>query len=184
VTETSGPSGYTTSYSSGCSGSGTDKGGLIKCTISNQYRTKPVPHAPSPAPLPPSNKPSTITITSNSRNVLSIPSTFAKVAQFSTSYTMSGKISSLNDLRNLITSTSNDFDKDPNIGYVVESSSSGSSQTSDTTSSRPQKGLPNPFVSKDLTNEKITNEIQQAITAAATFYTSSTEKDVDARCNI
>jgi hypothetical protein len=32
---------------------------------------------------------------------------------------------------------------DLNIGYVVESSSIGSSQTSDTTSSRPQKGLPN-----------------------------------------
>jgi hypothetical protein len=182
VTETSGPSGYTTSYSSGRSG--TAKGGLIKCTISNQYRTKPVPPALSPATLPPSNKPSTITITSNSRNVLSIPSTFAKVDQFSTSYTMSGKISSLNDLRNLITSTIvDDFDKDLNIGYVVESSSIGSSQTSDTTSSRPQKGLPNSFVSKDLINETITNEIQQAITAAATSYTSSTEKDVEIKCN-
>ncbi len=38
VTEIRGPSGYTTSYSSGCSG--TASGGLIKCTISNQYNAK------------------------------------------------------------------------------------------------------------------------------------------------
>ena len=128
-------------------------------------------------------KSSTITITSNSRNVYSIPSTFVKVDRFSANYTIYGKISSLNDLRNLITSTIvDDFDKNPNIGYVVESSSSSSSQTLSTTSSRHQPVLPNPFVSKDLINQKITNEIQQAITAAATSSTSSTEKDVEIKC--
>jgi hypothetical protein len=137
---------------------------------------------PAPATVTP-NKSSTITITSNSRNVYSIPSTFVKVDIFSANYTTYGKISSLNDLRNLITSTIvDDFDKNPNIGYVVESSSSSSSQTLSTTSSRHQPVLPNPFVSKDLINQKITNEIQQAITAAATSSTSSTEKDVEIKC--
>jgi hypothetical protein len=75
----------------------------------------------------------------------------------------------------------NDFDKNPNIGYVVESSSSQTLST--TSSSRHQPGLPNPFVSKDLINQKITNEIQQAITSAATASsTSSTEKYVEIKC--
>jgi hypothetical protein len=129
-------------------------------------------------------KSSTTTITSNSNNVYSIPSTFVKVDRFSANYTIAGKITSLNDLKNLITSTIvNDFDKNPNIGYVVNNSSS-SSQTFSTTSSRHQPGLPNPFVSKNIINQKITNEIQQAIAAAASAAstTSSTEKHVEIRC--
>ncbi|MFL6363838.1 MAG: beta-propeller fold lactonase family protein [Nitrososphaeraceae archaeon] len=39
VTETKGPSGYTTSYSSGCSGAA--KGGRIQCTITNEYHSTP-----------------------------------------------------------------------------------------------------------------------------------------------
>jgi hypothetical protein len=115
VTEIRGPSGYTTSYSSGCSG--TASGGPIKCTISNQYNAKPTSPTPSPVPLPPPNKPSSIiTITSNSRSVYSIQSTFVKVDRFSVNYTIADKSSSLNDLRNLITSTIvDDFDKNPNI---------------------------------------------------------------------
>jgi hypothetical protein len=132
------------------------------------------------------NKSSPITITSNSNSVYSIPSTSVQVDKFSANYAIAGKISSLNNLKNLITSTIvNDFDKNPNIGYVVESSSSSSSsQTlSTTSSSRHQPGLPNPFVSKDLINQKITHEIQQVITAAATASsTSSTEKYVEIKC--
>ena len=89
----------------------------------------------------------------------------------------------MNDFRNLITSTIvDDFDKNPNISYVVESSSS--SQTLSTTSSRHQPVVRNPFVSKDLINQKITNEIQDAITAttAATCSTSSTEKHLEIKC--
>jgi hypothetical protein len=81
----------------------------------------------------------------------------------------------------LITSTIvNDFDKNPNIGYVASSSSSG--QALSTTSSRHQPGLPNPFVSKDSINQKITNEIQQAIAATAASSTSSLEKHVEIKC--
>ncbi len=78
---------------------------------------KPTSPAPSPVPLPPPNKPSSIiTITSNSRSVYSIQSTFVKVDRFSVNYTIADKSSSLNDLRNLITSTIvDDFDKNPNI---------------------------------------------------------------------
>jgi hypothetical protein len=88
----------------------------------------------------------------------------------------------LNDLRNLITSTIvDDFDKNPNIWYVVNSDNS-SSQTLSTTSSSHQPRLPNPFVSKAL-NQKITNEIQQAIaTTAASSNSSSNEKHVEIKC--
>jgi hypothetical protein len=123
---------------------------------------------------------SPITITSNSNSVYSIPSTSVQVDRFSANYAISGKISSLNNLRNLITLTIvNDFDKNPNIGYVASSSSG---QTLSTTSSRHQPGLPNPFVSKDSINQKITNETQQAIAAAAASSTSSLEKHVEIKC--
>ena len=65
------------------------------------------------------------TITSDSNNVYSIPSTFVKVDRFSTNYTIAGQISSINASRDLITSTIvHDFDKSPSIGYVVSNSSS------------------------------------------------------------
>ena len=135
-------------------------------------------HTESALAIPPPNKPSNITITSSSSSVYSIPSTFVKVDRFSANYTIAGKISSLNDSRDLITSTIvDDFGKNPNIGYVVNSSSS--QILSSTTP--PQPGLPNPFVSKDTINQKITNETQEAITAAGSS-TSSTEKHVEIKC--
>ena len=51
---------------------------------------------PAPATVTP-NKSSTITITSDSNSVYSIPSTFVKVDRFSANYTIAGKISSLNN---------------------------------------------------------------------------------------
>ena len=136
-------------------------------------------HTESALAIPPPNKPSNITITSSSSSVYSIPSTFVKVDRFSANYTTAGKIFSLNDSRDLITSTIvDDFDKNPNIGYVVNSSSS---QILSSTTSPPQPGLPNPFVSKDLINQKITNKTQEAIAAAGSF-TSSTEKHVEIKC--
>jgi hypothetical protein len=136
-------------------------------------------HTESALAIPPPNKPSNITITSSSSSVYSIPSTFVKVYRFSANYTTAGKISSLNDSRDLITSTIvDDFDKNPNIGYVVNSSSS---QILSSTTSPPQPGLPNPFVSKDLINQKITNETQEAIAAAGSS-TNSTEKHVEIKC--
>ena len=119
------------------------------------------------------NKPSNITITTNSNSIYSIPSTSVQLDRFSTNYTIDGKIS-LNNSKDLITSTIvDDFDKNPNIGYIVNSSSSQTSST--------QQGLPNPFVSKDLINQKITNEIQGAIAVAASS-TKSTEKHVEIKC--
>jgi Prealbumin-like fold domain len=158
-------SGYSTTYSSACSG--TASGGVpIKCTISNQYHGKPAP----PTPTPPSNT----TITSNSNSVYSIPSTFVKVDRFSTNYTIAGIVASLNASRDLITSTIlDDFDKNPNIGYVVNSSSTL------TISSQP--GLPNPFVSKDLINQKITNETQGTIATA--LASNPAGKHVEIKCN-
>jgi hypothetical protein len=138
-------------------------------------------HTESALAIPPPNKPSNITITSSSSSVYSIPSTFVKVDRFSANYTTAGKISSLNDSRDLITSTIvDDFDKNPNIGYVVNSSSS-QILSSTTSPPPPQPGLPNPFVSKDLINQKITNKTQEAIAAAGSF-TSSTEKHVEIKC--
>ena len=66
-----------------------------------------------------------ITIRSNSNRIYSIPSTSVQVDRFSTSYVINGRISSLNNSRNLIASTiMDDFDKNPNIGYIVNGSSS------------------------------------------------------------
>ena len=67
------------------------------------------------APIKPS-----ITITANSSSLYSIPSTFVKVDRFSANYIIAGKISSINASKELIMSTiADDFDKNPNIGYVV-----------------------------------------------------------------
>ncbi|MGC1931792.1 MAG: hypothetical protein WA667_22715 [Candidatus Nitrosopolaris sp.] len=48
----------------------------------------------------------------------------------------------------------------PNIGYVVRNGSFPSVASS-------QPGLPNPYVDTDTINQKITNETQNAITAAS-----------------
>lgn len=132
-------------------------------------------------PIASLNKLSNIIIVSNSSSVYSIPSTFVTVDIFGTTYTIAGKISSLNDARDLITSTIvNDFDKNPNIGYVVKNSTSGQIHNG-TTPQTPQPSIPNPFVSKDLINQKIANEVQHAIAAAAAA-TSATEKPVEIKC--
>jgi hypothetical protein len=165
VTE-SGNSGYSTSYSSGCSGTAT--GGRVQCTITNQYHGTPTPPNPTP------NK--SITLTSNSINLYSIPSTSVQVDKFLTNYTISGEISSINTSRDLITSTIiNDFDSSPNIGYVK---SNNMATTSPNTGS--QVTLPNPFVSTDTINQKITNETHNIIVAAST--SNPAGKNVEIKC--
>ena len=164
VTE-SGTSGYSASYSSGCSGTAT--GGRIQCTITNEYQGTPTPPTP--------NK--NITLTSNSINVYSIPSTSVLVEKFLTNYTIVGEISSMNASKVLITSTIiNDFDSNPNIGYVR---SNNTATTSSTTGSQPIS-LPNPFVSTDTINQKITNETQKAIMNA--FASNPVGKNVKIKC--
>jgi prealbumin domain-containing protein len=165
------PAGYTTSYSSGCSGTASE-GTPIKCTISNQYRNRPSPQPQPPVP--------NVTITTNSNSVYSIPSTSVQVDRFSTNYTIAGTISSLINSKDLITSTIvNDFDKNPNIGYIVNDSS-GSQALS--TPSQIQPGIPNPFVSIDMINQKITNVIQDAMGANTAYSTNSPEKHVEIKC--
>jgi hypothetical protein len=165
VTE-SGNSGYSTSYSSGCSGTAT--GGRIQCTITNQYHGTPTPPNPTP------NK--SITLTSNSINLYSIPSTSVQVDKFLTNYTISGEISSINASRDLITSTIiNDFDSSPNIGYIK---SNNIATTSPNTGS--QVTLPNPFVSTDTINQKITNETHNTILTAST--SNPAGKNVEIKC--
>ena len=160
VTE-SGTSGYSPSFSSGCSGTAT--GGHILCTITNQYQGTP---APSKG----------ITLTSNSINVYSIPSTSVQVEKFLTNYTISGEISSINASRDLITSTIiNDFDSSPNIGYVKNNNIATSSPNTGS-----QVTLPNPFVSTDTINQKITNETHNIILAAST--SNPAGKNVEIKC--
>ena len=118
------------------------------------------------------------TITTYSSSVYSIPSTSVQLNTFNTNYTIAGTISSLNDSKKLITSTIiNDFDKNPNIGYVVNNGSSSVSSRSQT-----QPGIPNPFVNIDMVNQKIINEIQHAIAAAAASSTNALEKHVEIKC--
>ena len=160
VTE-SGTSGYSPSYSSGCSGTAT--GGRIQCTITNQYHGTPTPSKG-------------ITLTSNSINAYLIPSTSVQVEKFLTNYTISGEISSINASRDLITSTIiNDFDSSPNIGYVK----SNNIATTSPNSGSPVT-LPNPFVSTDTINQKITNETHNIILAAST--SNPAGKNVEIKC--
>jgi hypothetical protein len=138
-----------------------------KCSLSNQSHTNP---APPPNPVRQANT----TISRNSTSVYSIPSTYVKVNRFSTNYTIAGNVSSISASNHLITSTIvDDFDKNPNIGYVVNSS-----KVLNITS---LPGLPAPFVSKDLINQKITNETQNAI--AAVSATNPTGKQVEIKCS-
>jgi hypothetical protein len=117
--------------------------------------------------------PSNTTITSNSNSIYSVPSTFVKLDRFSANYTVAGKISSINASKDLITSTIvRDFDKNPNMGYVVNDSSS--------LSIAPHPGLPNPFVNMDTINQRITNETQNAITAASAR--NPAERNVEIKC--
>jgi hypothetical protein len=82
-------------------------------------------------------------------------------------------MSSINASRDLITSTIvRDFDKNPNIGYVVGNSSSLGIAA--------RRGLPNPFVNQDTINQKMTNETQNAITAASA--TNPAERNVEIKC--
>jgi cytoskeletal protein RodZ len=128
----------------------------------------------SPARPPTPNKSSDTTITSNSNSIYSIPSTFVKVDRFTTNYTIAGEISSIDASKELITSTIvNDFDKNPNIGYVVNSSISLNVPS--------QPRLPNPFVSTDTINQKITNKIQDVIAASASA--NPIGKNVQIKCN-
>jgi hypothetical protein len=160
-----GTSGYNASYSSGCSGTGA--GGRVQCTITNQYQGTPTP------PTPDKN----ITLTSNSINVYSIPSTSVQVEKFLTNYLIIGEISSINVSKALITSTIiNDFDSSPNIGYVK---SNNTAIISSTTGSQ-SIALPNPFVSRDAINQKITNETQNTIMNA--FASNPVGKNVKIRC--
>jgi hypothetical protein len=106
--------------------------------------------------------------------VYSIPSTFVKVDRFGTNYTITGNMSFVNMSRNLITSAIiDDFDKNPNIGYLVNNSSSMNTGA--------QVGLPNPFVSNETINQKITNETQNAIIAASN--TIPAGKNVEIKCS-
>jgi hypothetical protein len=128
----------------------------------------------SPARPPTPNKSSDTTITSNSNSIYSIPSTFVKVDRFTTNYTIAGEISSIDASKELITSTIvNDFDKNPNIGYVVNSSISLNVPS--------QPRLPNPFVSTDMINQKITNKIQDVIAASASA--NPIGKNVQIKCS-
>jgi hypothetical protein len=137
----------------------------------------PISAQPEDTSSPTPKKPSSITITSNSNSIYSIPSTFVKVDRFTINYTIAGEISSIDASKELITSTIvNDFDRSPNIGYVVNSSSSSSSLN---ISSRP--GLPNPFVSNDTINQKITNEVQDVIAASAAA--NPTGKHIEIKCS-
>jgi hypothetical protein len=83
-------------------------------------------------------------------------------------------MSSIDASRDLITSTIvDDFGKNPNIDYVVSNSSSMNSIG--------QPGLPNPFVGREMINQKVTNETQNAIVTASA--TNPAGKNVEIKCS-
>ncbi len=140
---------------------------LLLLVLANSMMNYSYAVAPQ-APIKPS-----IMITANSSSLYSIPSTFVKVDRFSANYIIAGKISSINASRELIMSTiADDFDKNPNIGYVVSNRSSLNPSS--------QPGLPNPFVSMDIINQKITNGIRDAIIATSAI--SAAGKNVELKC--
>jgi hypothetical protein len=83
-------------------------------------------------------------------------------------------MSSINASKDLITSTIvDDFGKNPNIGYVLSNSNSMKNIG--------QPGLPNQFVGREMINQKITNETQNAIITASA--TNLAGKNVEIKCS-
>jgi len=83
-------------------------------------------------------------------------------------------MSFISSSRSLINSTIvDDFDMNHNIGYVVSNSNSLNVAA--------QPGLSNPFASRDAINQKIMNEIQDAITTASAVNPSG--KNVEIKCS-
>jgi hypothetical protein len=120
---------------------------------------------------PPLSNPSSISITSENKNTYTISSGFAKINNFLTTYTITGGLDSIRSSSDLIISTiTNDFDSNANIGYVRSGSSSPQQsleQQKNQIQQQLQNTLPNPFVDKSMINETISTTIQNAISSSS-----------------
>jgi hypothetical protein len=105
----------------------------------------------------------TLHIIKDATNSYAISSGTSFVSAFDTTYSIIGGVSSIEESKDLLISTIiEDFSDSPTIGYINNTSTSSASQTS-----LNQSSLPNPFATKDVTDEKIRNELTASIDDAA-----------------
>ena len=104
----------------------------------------------------------TLHITKDATNSYIISSGASFVGSFDTTYSVVGGVSQMSVSRDLIISTiTEDFDTSSTIGYVNNTSASGSQ------ANPIQLTVSNPFAAKEDINEKIRNEITTSIDNAA-----------------
>jgi hypothetical protein len=95
-------------------------------------------------------------IIKNAMNSYTISSGASFIGAFETTYSITGRVSSMELSKDLITSTiTEDFSHSPTIGYV--------NNTISTSPSPSQPGLPNPFATKAAIDEKVRHEIATSI---------------------
>ena len=125
-----------------------------------------------------SSSTSNVLITKDLTNSYTISSGSSQIGLFNAKYTILGNINNLKEEQKLIISTvTSDFNSSPVAGYVkVSSGGSGQQQLNPT--------LANPFADKLTINQKITTEINNAISSASSANTAKASIQCDFGSNI
>jgi hypothetical protein len=115
---------------------------------------------------------SNVQITKELTNSYTISSGSSQVGSFDTKYTILGNIDALKKEQKLIVSTvTSDFNSSPVIGYIKTSSGSSGQQQ--------QPTLSNPFADKSTINQKISTEINNAISSSSALNTAKASIQCD-----
>jgi hypothetical protein len=115
---------------------------------------------------------SNVQITKDLTNSYTISSGSSQVGSFDTKYTILGNIDALKKEQKLIVSTvTSDFNSSPVIGYIKTSSGSSGQQQ--------QPTLSNPFADKSTINQKISTEINNAISSSSALNTAKASIQCD-----
>jgi hypothetical protein len=115
---------------------------------------------------------SNVQITKELTNSYTISSGSSQVGSFDTKYTILGNIDALKKEQKLIVSTvTSDFNSSPVIGYIKTSSGSSGQQQ--------QPTLSNPFADKSTISQKISTEINNAISSSSALNTAKASIQCD-----
>jgi hypothetical protein len=123
-----------------------------------------------------------VLITKDLTNSYTISSGSSQIGLFNAKYTILGNIDNLKKEQKLVISTvTSDFNSSPVAGYV-KASSGGSGQQQQQQQQNPT--LANPFADKSTINQKITTEINNAISSASSANTAKASIQCDFGTNI
>ena len=125
-----------------------------------------------------SSSTSNVLVTKDLTNSYTISSGSSQIGLFNAKYTILGNIDNLKKEQKLIISTvTSDFNSSPVAGYVKASSGGSGQQQQNPT-------LANPFADKSTINQKITTEINNAISSASSANTAKASIQCDFGTNI